>query len=123
MLDFHLDQTAGILRIEPKAALTAADFKAVAGQVDAYLATHPRLNGLMLSAEHFPGWDSFAALMEHLRFIREHQKRIARIAVLTDNALLKILPQIAAHFVAPEIREFALGEQDQALAWLRSAEG
>lgn len=119
MLEHALDRNTGILSVEPKAALTAQDFQAVASEVDGYLADHNNLTGLLLKAEHFPGWQSFAALIEHMKFVHDHHKRIARIAVLTDNALLTIPPHIASHFVAPEIKVFGASQTTDALAWLR----
>jgi hypothetical protein len=118
MLEFHLLQDKGVLTLEPKAALTADDFKALAATVDPYLLEKDNLKGILISAAAFPGWDSFAALIEHMKFVRDHQRRIARVAVSTNNALLKIPPQIAARFAHPKFRVFSLAERDEALAWL-----
>ena len=101
MIDYNLDKTSGILTLEPKSALTVNDFKSLTEEVDGYLANHDKLTGMMISIAHVPAWENFAALVQHLRFARDHHKRIARVAVLTDNSLLKIAPKIAAHFVHP----------------------
>lgn len=122
MLDYHLDRTAGILSVEPKAPLEAEDFKVLTTDVDGYVTSHENLTGLLLSVAHFPGWESFAALFEHMRFVRDHHKRIARVAVVTDNPLLKIPPAIAAHFAHPEFRVFASDDRAGGLAWLKGAQ-
>ena len=122
MLKYHLDDTVGILSVEPKAPLAAEDFRALTADVDAYLTSHESLTGLLLSVTHFPGWESFAGLFEHMRFVRDHQKRIARVAVVTDNPRLKILPQIAAYFAHPEFRVFAGADRVGALAWLKDGQ-
>jgi hypothetical protein len=121
MLDYNLDNTSGILTLEPKAPLTVADFKALAAHVDGYLASHDNLKGILLSVPHVPGWENFAALVQHMRFARDHHKRIARVAVLTDSSLLKIVPEIAAHFAHPEFRVFGSGERVGAVDWLKGA--
>jgi len=123
MLDYHLDKTSGIVSLEPKGPLTVDDFAALTADIDGYLATHNNLTGLLLSVEHVPGWESFAALVQHIKFVRDHHKRVARIAVLTDNSLLKIAPEIAAHFAHPEFRIFASDERAGAVEWLRSLLG
>jgi stage II sporulation SpoAA-like protein len=80
-LDYDLEKASGILTIEPKALLTVDDFKALTANVDRYLASHDTLTGILLGVAHVPGWENFAAFIQHMRFVRDHQKRIARVAV------------------------------------------
>ncbi len=122
MLDYSLDKTSGILALEPKGPLTVDDFKRLTADVDGYLADHDNLTGILLTVAHIPGWESFAALVEHMRFARDHHKRISRVAVLTDNSLLKIPPQIAMHFAHPEFRVFASGDRAGAIYWLKGSQ-
>ena len=122
MLDYSLDKTDGILALEPKGPLTADDFKALTADVDSYLAGHNGLTGLLLTVAHVPGWENFEALVQHLRFVRDHHKRIARVAVLTDNSLLKIAPHVAAHFAHPDFRVFASGDRAGAINWLKGSQ-
>jgi len=119
MVRFELLKDAGILVIEPRAALSEDDFKAVASAIDPYIEEHGKLTGLLVDAPSFPGWDSFGALVQHLKFVRDHHRKIDRVAAVTDNAFLKIAPRIAEHFAHPEIRVFASAERAQALVWLQ----
>jgi hypothetical protein len=123
MIHFELLRDRGILILEPRGALSAADFTALAGTVDPYLEEHGDLKGLVVDAPSFPGWDDFAALVSHMKFVRDHHKRIRRIAVVSDSALLSAAPRIASHFVNAEIRNFKGGERAAALAWLESSPG
>jgi len=118
MLKFELLQEKGILILKPEAALRAEDFAALAASVDPYLEQHGRLEGLMIDAPAFPGWESFAALLSHLRFVRDHHRRIRRVAVVSDSALLTAGPRIASHFVAAELKSFPSAERAAALAWI-----
>lgn len=118
MLDHSLDQASGVLALEPKGSLTVGDFKTLTEDVDAYLADHDNITGILLTAAYFPGWESFAALVKHMRFARDHQKHVNRFALLTDNSVLKIPPTIAAHFAHPEFRIFASGDRAAAISWL-----
>ena len=122
MLRFDLLKDDGILVVEPRDALTAGDFRAIARTIDPYIEEHGKLTGLLVDAPSFPGWDSFGALIEHLKFVRDHHRRIDRVAAVTDNEFLKIAPRIAEHFAHPEIRTFGGGERDRALAWLRTGQ-
>lgn len=121
MLEFELQREKGILILEPKAALCAEDFATLAAAVDSYLEKHGTLEGLMIDAPAFPGWENFAALLSHLRFVRDHHRRIRRVAVVSDSALLAAGPKIASHFVAAELKSFPAAERDAALAWIEAA--
>jgi hypothetical protein len=118
MLEHSLDETSGILTIQPHGKLAAADFVALARVVDAFLERHDALNGILVDAKSFPGWEDFAALTSHLKFVREHHRKIRRIAIVSDSKVLSIGPRIASHFVSAEVRPFASSERAAALAWL-----
>jgi len=120
MIKFELLKDAGVLVAEPQGALTADDFREIARVVDPYIAERRRLTGLLIEAASFPGWDSFGALIEHLKFVRDHHRNIDRVAAVTDSTVLKIAPRIAEHFAHPEFRVFTSSEKDKALAWVQT---
>ncbi|MEM7435747.1 MAG: STAS/SEC14 domain-containing protein [Myxococcota bacterium] len=117
-LRFELIKAKGVLVLEPKGELEAGDFERVGAEVDPYIAESGGLQGLMIVAEHFPGWDDFTALTSHLRFVREHHRQIRRIAFVTDDRLLSVLPRISAQFLVAESRAFPMAERDDALLWV-----
>jgi hypothetical protein len=121
MIGFELLRDKGILTVRPSGPLAAGDFRELAVTVDPYIAEKGKLNGLLIEAPSFPGWDSFAGLIEHFRFVRDHHRDIERVAAVTDDDFLKIAPRIAAHFAHPEIRVFPGSEKGQALAWLEGS--
>lgn len=121
MIEHDLDRVSGVLTIHPQGALERADFEAVAAEVDPFIAEHGGLAGLLIDAPSFPGWSDFAALVSHLRFVREHHRAIRRVALVSDSAALSVAPSIAGHFVAAEVRHFDTAGRDAALAWLRAA--
>ena len=119
MLSHELLRDEGILLIRPQGPIHAGDFESVAKLVDPYIEQKGRLRGVMIEAQSFPGWDSFAALVSHLRFVRDHHKAVAKIAAVSDSAVLSIAPHIAKHFVKAEFRHFNANDRASALAWLR----
>ena len=72
----------------------------------------------MIDAESFPGWANFAALVAHLRFVRDHHRKIERIAAVSDSTVLTVAPKIASHFVQADLRHFSHDQREAALAWL-----
>ena len=119
MIKFELLRDAGLLIVEPREALTAEDFHVVSQTVDSYITENGKLTGLLIDAPSFPGWESFGALVEHLKFVRNHHRKIDRVAAVTDSKILTIAPKIAQHFAHPEFKVFRSGERASALAWLQ----
>lgn len=119
MIEFELLKDASVLIVAPKAALQADDFRAITSTVDPYIRDNGRLIGLLIEAPYFPGWDSLGALVEHMRFVRDHHRHIERVAVVTDSRVLAIGPAIAEHFAHPEFKVFKSGQRASALAWLQ----
>ncbi|MHC4941270.1 MAG: SpoIIAA family protein [Planctomycetota bacterium] len=117
MLGFTLNEN-GVLIIRPDGKLTKEDFARLTEAADGYIEEFGELKGLMIDAKSFPGWENFEGFASHLRFVREHHERIARVAVVTDSTVATFAPKIANHFAAAEIRAFPHGERDAALSWL-----
>lgn len=119
MVDYELRREEGILILSPKGRLEASDFEKLAQEVDPYIEANGRLHGIMIDAESFPGWQDFAALVAHLRFVRDHHRKIEKVAVVSDSTFLTVAPVIASHFVQADLRHFSHSQRDEALAWLR----
>jgi SpoIIAA-like len=92
-IEFKLLRDAGVLIVAPKQALTAEDFRAISRTVDPYISENGKRTGLLIEARSFPGWDSWDALTEHISFVRDHHRKIERVAVVTDSTILTIAPQ------------------------------
>ncbi len=119
-LEVTLDEAKQILVLEPHGTLTKDDFKYLASIVDPYLAKEGELKGLMIRTKNFPGWDSFAAMREHVAFVKKHHKKIDKLALVTDSSLVEVFQTIAGDFVHPNIKEFNYDEVADAFAWLEA---
>jgi SpoIIAA-like len=120
MIQCELLPEQGILILKPEGALRAEDFTAIAAIVDPYIDQHGELKGLVIQAQSFRGWENFAALLSHLRFVRDHHRRVRRVAVVSDSPALALAPKIASHFVSAELRTFDVAERGAALAWIEA---
>lgn len=119
MLTFSLMEPEGILRMQPHGPLTQADFERLRGAVDAYLATHAGLHGVLVHAPEFPGWENWASLSAHLHFVRNHHQQVQRIALVTDSVAADLAQWFGRHFTAAEVRHFPYAQETQALQWLQ----
>ena len=118
MIEYHLDTATSVLTLRPESALQKNDFVTVAQALDPQLEQHGDLAGLIIDAPHFPGWSSFGALVNHLRFIRDHHRHVKKIAMVTDSPLGDVAEHITAHFIAAEVKHFPAGEAEQARGWI-----
>jgi hypothetical protein len=120
MIKSELLKDKGVLIVSPVGPLAASDFEQLAQEVDPYIEQNSKLHGLMVHAEFFPGWGDFAAFLSHLKFVKDHQSKIEKVAAVSDSGFLKIMPRVASHFVKAEIKHFNYDDKDRALEWLLS---
>jgi hypothetical protein len=120
MLKYELNHAEGILIIRPNGPLESTAFENLVQEVDPYIIEKGNLNGLMICAKSFPGWDNFAAFLSHMKFVKNHHQKIKKFAAVTDSSFLSIMPQVANHFVKAEIKHFDYDDKDAALNWLRA---
>ncbi len=121
MIAFEIDAEQSILVIRPSGALEEGDFTSLTRAVDAYLGDSGELAGVIVEAASFPGWDSLGALVAHVKFVREHHKRIRKVAVVTDSEIGNLAERLASHFLAAKVRRFPAGDFAAARAWITSA--
>ncbi len=119
MLKHTLIAAEGILILEPSSPLETADFEAVARDIDPYLVDNGSLTGVLIVAKAFPGWLNLEAAIAHLRLIESYHQRIKKLAIVSDNGLLKQLPKFAAHLLRPEVKHFSESEYEEAMEWIR----
>ena len=118
MIEHHFDTSDAILHVRPQSSLEKADFEALAKEVDPFIAEQGDLAGLIVEVSGFPGWDSFAAMVSHLKFVREHHKHIKRVALVTDSAIGGVAEHVVSHFVSAELKQFPAGDLDAAKTWI-----
>lgn len=121
MIEYDLDAEHSILHVQPKSALEQDDFVKLAETVDPYIEETGGLSGLIIEAPSFPGWESFGAMVTHLRFVRDHHKHIKKVAVVTDSHLGDLAEHLTSHFVSAEIKHFPAGQTEAARQWINNS--
>jgi hypothetical protein len=112
---------SGIIVVEVGAPLRATDFDAIALTADTWIEAHGNLRGIVIHAREFPGWENLHGLFRHMRFIRNHQQKVARVALATDSKLASLAPRIAEYFVKAELKAFSYEALEAAIAWARDS--
>ena len=108
---------SGVIVVEVKQALRAQDFDSLAFTADAWIEAHGSLQGLVIHTREFPGWENLASFFRHVRFVRDHQRHVKRIALAADTKLASLAPRIAEHFIQAEVKSFGYDELNSAIAW------
>lgn len=122
MLMYQILEDENILVIEPKESLSKEDFEALTRDVDLHLLRTGTLNGILIQAGKFPGWDSLGSMITQLRFLRNHHHLVKKLAWVSDSFVASILPALIDHFVSAEVKGFSFDEKDQAMKWLNSGQ-
>jgi hypothetical protein len=118
MIDYHLDKQDAILYVRPTGPLRQEDFEQLSHAVDQFIGETGSLSGLILEVVQFPGWEDLGAAVRHFRFVRDHHKKIRKIAVVTDSRLGFAAEHITSHFVSAEIKRFPQGQVEAARVWI-----
>lgn len=112
---------SGVLVVEVKQPLRERDFDALAVSADTWIEAHGNLNGVVIHAREFPGWENVGSFLRHVRFVRDHHRKVKRIALAADSKFFSTLaPRIAEHFVSAEVKSFGYEALDDAIAWAKN---
>ena len=107
-------------RLTPSGKLMEDDFSRLAPPIDAAIAEQGQIR-LVIDASGFRGWESFAAFERHAGFVRAHQRKVERLAVLTGHDWQEWVVDTMRLFLHPEARAFAKDREAEALQWLLAA--
>lgn len=118
MLKVTLREEDGIAIVEPDGALSQQDFESAAAAIDPFIGRCGALKGLIIYTREFPGWDSFTALLTHLKFVRDHHRKVSRVAMVTDSLAGDLAEAVTSHFVQAEVRHFPFREFAHARLWV-----
>ena len=118
MISYELDENAGVLIVRPEGKLEARDFQVLSETVDPFIEEKGGLNGVIIVTERFPGWENLDGMIEHMRFVRNHHRRIAKVAIVTDSRIADVAESLGKHFVKVSIKHFSFKELESARSWM-----
>jgi len=118
MVVVTVDEERKLCVVEPGGALSEEDFIAIADKVDPIIEREGELQGLIIKTREFPGWENLSGLIEHLKFVSNHQRQIKKVALVTDAKISEVLPALVNHFVQAEIRHFEFDDYRDAVDWV-----
>jgi hypothetical protein len=105
------------LRILVPDKLKVDDFSHIASQVDSIIREHGKIR-LLIDASQFEGWENIAAFENHAGFVKNHQSKVERIAVIVGHDWQHWLIGAVRIFVHPEVKAYDKGQEREALQWI-----
>ena len=118
MISYDLDESAGVLLVRPEDKLRIQDFQVLSQAVDPFIEEKGGLNGIIIVTERFPGWENLDGMIEHMRFVRNHHRKIVRVAIVTDSKIADVAESLGKHFVKASIKHFPFNDLESAKNWL-----
>ncbi len=95
------------LKIVAPNKLNAEDFRQIAPQIDSLISQQGKIR-LLIDASGFNGWENIAAFEKHAGFVKNHQQKIERIAVIAAHDWQHWLIGAVRIFVHPEVRAYEI---------------
>ncbi len=121
MISFELDENAGVLTVRPEGKLETRDFQTLSGAVDTFIEEKRGLNGVIIVTERFPGWEDLDGMIEHMRFVRNHHRKIAKVAIVTDSKIADVAESLGKYFIKATIKHFSFNDLESAKCWMSHA--
>ncbi len=109
----------GVLKIIAPGKLNADDFLELAPQVEALIKQNGLIR-LLIDASRVDGWENINALEKHVTFVKAHQQKVERIAIIARHDWQRWLVGAVKVLLHPEVRTFDKGEENEATRWLKS---
>jgi hypothetical protein len=107
-----------VLIVEITDSLSQDDFKLLAQTVDPWIEKNGELKGIIVHAKDFPYWKNLGAFASHISFVKNHHKKVRKIAVAADGIIPDLAPKLASHFIQAQIKKFDYNELEEAKRWV-----
>jgi hypothetical protein len=105
------------LRITVPDKLNVGDFREIEPQIDAMIRQNGKIR-LLIDGSGFNGWANIPAFEAHAGFVKNHQRKVERIAVVTGHDWQTWLIGAFKMFLDPEIKAYDKSHENDALKWI-----
>lgn len=109
--------SANVLKIVAPEKLKADDFGRIAPQVDSIINQYGKIR-LLIDASKLSGWENIAAFEKHAEFVKGHQQKVERIAVIIGHDWQNYVIGAVRMFLHPEVRAYDKSHESEALEWI-----
>lgn len=109
--------SANALKIIAPEKLNADDFPQIAPQIDSVIRQYGKIR-LLIDASRCEGWENIAAFENYAKFVKNHQQKVERIAVIAGHEWQHWLIGAVRIFLHPEVRAYDKSHENEAMRWI-----
>ena len=106
-----------ILKITAPTRLSADDFEEMRLLVEPIVKEYGSIR-LLIDASALQGWDNIAAFEQHAGFVKAHQQKVERVAVIAPHEWQHWLVASVRVFLHPHVQAFTPDQADAAMRWI-----
>lgn len=106
-----------VMRVTAPEKLEADDFQNIAQQIDSIIQRYGKVR-LLIDATAFNGWENIAAFEHHATFVKNHQQKVDRLAVIVAHDWQHWLVGALRVFLHPQVKAYDKGHESEALQWI-----
>jgi len=106
-----------ILKIVAPTRLSADDFEEMRLLVEPIVKQFGSIR-LLIDASALEGWDSMAAFEKHAGFVKSHQQKVERVAVIAPHEWQHWLVATVRVLLHPQVHAFNTDQAAAALRWI-----
>ncbi|MBL4855063.1 MAG: STAS/SEC14 domain-containing protein [Robiginitomaculum sp.] len=117
MIKIEKFKAKNIIRVSPLGKFEKSDFKRLNTCMDEYINSHDRVPSVVIHAEKFPRWKKFSAFLAHIKFVKNAQNFVPKVAIVSDKISVKIIPALVRHFIKAKVRLFSVAGMEEAMDW------
>ena len=108
-----------ILEVEIIGEIKEGDWPDIGRVADDLINTHGSIR-IILNGSHFEGWEDVLAAEKHFGFVKNHHKKVEKLAFVIGHAWQSWLATFIGIFLHPEIKFFEKDNKlEKARTWIR----
>ena len=117
MLNWTVDDAAGVIDLIVDGAITRADYERLVPVLDAQVARHDKLR--VVETVRKIGPIDWSLWWQDVAWVVKNRDSLARCAVVTDHGWIGPITRASAALFSGEMRVFPESQADAARAWVR----
>jgi hypothetical protein len=116
------DEALDIVIAKAVGELTKEDFQnEIEPKIQMIYTKYPTSKGVIIDATEFKGWDGLEDIKAHFDFLKEHDQKFPKIAIIGEASWKNFLPAVQL-FLKTDVKTFEKDELTQAQNWVLDRE-
>lgn len=106
-----------LLELHPSGPLDEADIEQLKINFEKLLSKNEEIK-LLIFASEFSGWATASAAEKHFQLVKNHHKKVSKIAFIIGHPWQKWIAMAIKPFVHPKVKNFEGSDTEAAKTWI-----